>query len=298
MEISIKNKSGVLLKTAKKHCSEDITVRVSGDEKIIPENIKKDIEILGITGTFEGGAGDFTETEDYETCYELSRIILGTENTIPIQQGLLLDLEAGDKNIINSSTVVWKDNINLKNISISNASVASDYSIVFNGSSTFFNSGIPHSQLVNGYTVITRIKPDTWRNYRGIAGLHGGNPGKGLVLWQYVDGDIHCGNIDATIEQRGTSITPQQLPINEWTITVTTYDKQTGMGITYIGSEEVSRSGAYGSLTPLSDLIVGKGFESADRFFDGNMSHFMVYNRALSADEVVKVVNYITSTIE
>lgn len=39
--------------------SEKATARISAEEraKIIPENIKKDVTILGKTGTFEGGGG-------------------------------------------------------------------------------------------------------------------------------------------------------------------------------------------------------------------------------------------------
>ena len=298
MDITIKNKNGIILKTANSHCSEDITVRIDGKENILPENIKKDAEILGIIGTLESGVGDITETEDYETCFELSRVILGEENSNPVQQSLLLNLEANIENVISSSGVTWKDNINLKSISIPNGSISSDYSVLFNGTNTYFDSGIPHSQLVNGYTVITRIKPYTWNNYKGIGGLHGGNPGKGLALWQYVDGTINCGNVDGTIAQIGTILTAEQIPINEWTILITTYDKATGYGISYIGKEEVDRAANYGSLTPLSNLIVGKAFDSPDRYFYGNMSHFMVYNRALSVNEVEQVVDYITSTIE
>lgn len=55
MNITIKNKEGITLKTANKYCEEDINIAVKGEENLLPENIKKDIEILGITGTFEGG---------------------------------------------------------------------------------------------------------------------------------------------------------------------------------------------------------------------------------------------------
>ena len=45
-------------------------------ELLIPENIRKNVKVLGITGTLEGGSGDITETEDYKNCYEITQDIL------------------------------------------------------------------------------------------------------------------------------------------------------------------------------------------------------------------------------
>lgn len=41
--------------------------------KIIPENIKKDVEIFGVVGTHEGGGGG----DYYNTCDNLASLILG-----------------------------------------------------------------------------------------------------------------------------------------------------------------------------------------------------------------------------
>lgn len=57
--IKITNKDGLTLHTAKKYCEEDIAVTVE-NTNLIPENIKKDVEILGVVGTMESGGATIT----------------------------------------------------------------------------------------------------------------------------------------------------------------------------------------------------------------------------------------------
>lgn len=53
MRIKLLNNNEVILKTKDKLCKEDIKVVVD-DTNIKPENIKKDVSILGVAGTYEG----------------------------------------------------------------------------------------------------------------------------------------------------------------------------------------------------------------------------------------------------
>lgn len=236
-------------------------------------------------------AADIVNSLEYDIWVDLTNQILGESPSIPVYKGLLLCLE---NKAMTTST--WIDEINGKTISITNGSVT-DNTMCFNGY-TEFDTGISHSQLVNGYTIITRINPSSWGNYKGIAGLHGGNPGKGLVVLQYENGDIKSGNIDGTISQIGTTIKSNQLPTNTWNIATVTYDKATGYGVAYVNKEEISRSGSYGSLTPFGNLIAGKAYASSERYYRGYMSHFLVYDRALTSEEISEVIDYINKRLE
>lgn len=66
--IKIANKNGLTLHTAKKYCEDDIAVTVE-NTNIIPENIKKNVIILGVTGTYEGSSGVSTKTNVYNDYY-------------------------------------------------------------------------------------------------------------------------------------------------------------------------------------------------------------------------------------
>ena len=59
-DFKITDKSGIKLKTANKYVTEDLAVTLTDDDinNIVAENIKKDITILGVTGTFEGGSSE------------------------------------------------------------------------------------------------------------------------------------------------------------------------------------------------------------------------------------------------
>lgn len=69
IDVEMTNKSGVTLATNGKYCADNIKVTPQNANNIIPENIKKDVEILGITGNAESAdnavadfiAGEFIE---------------------------------------------------------------------------------------------------------------------------------------------------------------------------------------------------------------------------------------------
>lgn len=69
IDVEMTNKSGVTLATNGKYCADNIKVTPQNANNIIPENIKKDVEILGVTGNAESSdnavvnfiAGEFTE---------------------------------------------------------------------------------------------------------------------------------------------------------------------------------------------------------------------------------------------
>jgi hypothetical protein len=75
MKIKLTNKDGVVLKTAQTYCEEDIVVAVENDN-LIPEYVKKGIDILGVVGTFEGD-GEVWEDPSYDTTAESSNIESG-----------------------------------------------------------------------------------------------------------------------------------------------------------------------------------------------------------------------------
>lgn len=255
------------------------------------EKIAKGNNILGIEGTHEGG-GDITETEDYQSCLELSELILTENDYLPVKEGLILDLEAEQENIDTSSGVTWKDPTNLKDISVSNAAVDTDNSIIFNGTNTEFDTGITQESLLTGYTILLRIKPNKWGNHRGVCGIHIETTDglSGIAGLQYVNGVIgfaHAGSGGVKV-----SLTENDLPVNEWSTIIITSDGNNNC-YAYINGELVGTSNNHGILKPYGNLIIGKGHNNADRFFKGNISHCMIYSRPLEEQEVVDINNYI-----
>ena len=58
IDFKIIDKSGIKLKTANKYVTEDLAVTLTDNDinNIVPENIAKNVTILGVAGTFKGGA--------------------------------------------------------------------------------------------------------------------------------------------------------------------------------------------------------------------------------------------------
>ena len=56
-QIKMTSKNGVTLYTGGKYVADDIHVIIDEVENLAAENIVKDVTILGVTGTYEGGSG-------------------------------------------------------------------------------------------------------------------------------------------------------------------------------------------------------------------------------------------------
>lgn len=71
MQFKIKNKNGVTLQTKGKYCRENVVVSLEDYDKIIPENIAKDVTILGVTGAHEGGSSGVDTTDATATASDI-----------------------------------------------------------------------------------------------------------------------------------------------------------------------------------------------------------------------------------
>ena len=106
----------------------------------------------------------------------------------PVTDTLLLNLVGifnGLEGTFSSSITYWRDNMASKNISLKNRTWnTTEKALTFNGTNTYFDTSVAQSVLEKGYTIITRIKPTEWGNWRGLWGLHsGGNWGINGFQW-------------------------------------------------------------------------------------------------------------------
>ena len=76
----ITNKNGIKLKTSNKYVDEDINISINSTN-LVSENIKNGVEILGVTGTFEGGGGAGASiTENIKITGNKDDILVTTEH--------------------------------------------------------------------------------------------------------------------------------------------------------------------------------------------------------------------------
>lgn len=120
--------------------------------KIIPENIKTGVNILGIDGVYEG----VIALEEYDDCLALANNIL---DGVAPYYSLNTD---GLRYSLNTYSTVQNSNI---------------------------DTNITQEMLKSAYTIFITINPTSWSNYRGLFGLHGGND-QGIIGFQYEDGNL------------------------------------------------------------------------------------------------------------
>lgn len=211
---------------------------------------------------------------------------------IPETPLLLLVGSLNNGNKYNSNSNTWKNIVDDTDIPISNAGW-SENSLYFNGANTEFNSEIAHSKLDNGYTIALRIKPLEWKNYRGIFGLHYGN-NTGFNGFQSHDTYIRYGHYN----NGEMTITKDQLSINNWHLIIVKYDNSTHEVKLYIDNKLIGTKTM--DLKPSAyNLIFGRAGDATDasRYFYGNMSHCIIYDRVLNDDEIMNLYDYINFTI-
>lgn len=154
-------------------------------------------------------------------------------------------------------------------------------STTFDGTSTEIDTGVAQSELANGYTILMRINAEEWNNYRGVFGLH--SSAGGIVGLQYENSKIRwLHNSNATI---GVDIAEADLAAGSWHTIGCVYDGGTWMTVYIDGSSHATNTVL---LKPAGNIIIGKAYNSSERFFKGEISNFDIYNRAMEQDEILQ----------
>lgn len=209
-------------------------------------------------------AVDITQLEDYQTCLELSKQILESmceeELKNPVADGLLLE------------------KIETMN---------------FDGVDDVYDTGIAQASLTNGYTILMRVKSTEWVNYRGIFGKHGVG---GICGFQYEKGTIYYRHWQVEGQQGNAfTLTTEQLSLDNWHILAITFSKTEGVK-GYLENTLVGSNENLLDVIPFDNLILGTAYTGSNRFFKGDISHFIVYDRALQETELSSVYEYIVKT--
>ena len=157
MEINITSKNGASLHTANKYCSEDIKVNlqtqdlvvtpsneeqnfsglfdnitVSGDENLIPENIKSGVSIFGVNGTHEGGSNN-----DNNATLDATGITTLTIASMVVSVSGKLDTSSATD--INS---LFNNATKLKNVPLFDTSKVTNMNMMFNN--CYVLETVPH----------------------------------------------------------------------------------------------------------------------------------------------------------
>ena len=159
----------------------------------------------------------------------------------------------------------------------------------FNGTNTKIE--IPDSDaldITSNLTLSARINADSFRNYDGIIVKGVTNAPYGLQVWS--DGSLRFKAKDVNDDgssATGSWLSNTKLNTNEWNDVAVTYD---GSHIRFYINGELDSNVVRTDLTFATNdqpLVIGADLPGNDQYFDGQIDDVKVYNRALSASEIV-----------
>ena len=198
-----------------------------------------------------------------------------------VTNGLVLCLDAGNVKSYVSGSTSWNDLTSNQNVgTLTNGptfNTGSGGSIVFDGVNDYLNLGNPSTLNILNFTVCAWAKSSTFTNYQNIIF-------KGTTTGQY--GIALNSSGDWTI-QPNTGFTGDILSLNTWNFFVGTYN---GTQITAyrngVQKQQYSIAQSYfGSIITVGTDTVNS------RYFNGNIAQVSIYNRALSATEILQNYN-------
>jgi hypothetical protein len=213
-----------------------------------------------------------------------------------VTDGLVLCLNASDRNSYVSGSTTWNDvsgrgnNGTLTNGPTFNS--GNGGSIVFDGTNDYVV--VPESSSVdittNTITFGGWCYPTISNLYQHIVVNTGGgdlNRQYGMWLSQFGTSQIYR-NLNGVVSQNNVNIsTPWQ--VNAWNYIMLVYNGSTIK--IYLNGIQVHNENASGNITQTNSNVFIGGEPSQSYFFNGRIASSQIYNRALSAQEVLQNYN-------
>ena len=187
------------------------------------------------------------------------------------------------------TTTTWADlsgngnDLTLSNFANSSTSGWTEKTLNFDGINDFGTVSSLQQVLSGNVTISTRIYSNKKNNYRGIYGNYKDTSyGVSGILAQYQDGVMRIG-YNGNIVNLNYDLTTNRY------ITLTV---QMGTDIgtkVYINGELVGQEHVDSNLAqPEIEFWIGKSYNLTNRYFEGKMNNFLVYDRILSEAEIKK----------
>ena len=212
-----------------------------------------------------------------------------------VRDGLILYLDSSNSNSYPGSGTNWYDlsgsvnNGTLVNVSYSSSDLGS---MVFNGSNSYVSvlPSLLNSSIINSLTIECWVKAST-ASYTVIGG------GQDNVGTRYIaafnvnvlSSNEYGFDIEAVNGQVRLNSSKDSLQLNVWKHLVGTYNGSVAKF--YINGVLVDTdTGTSGNVVDFDNFIMGKDIVNI-RYFKGDISAYSIYNRELTAQEIVQNFN-------
>jgi hypothetical protein len=242
-------------------------------------------------GLTDGEAAAFyTAVQTYQT--SLGRAV----NTPVYNNGLVLNLDAGNANSYPGTGTTWFDLATSTNGSLVNSPTFNSNQFTFNGTNQFVNFGNTNNIGTDSVTLIAWIKTTGNQDYAGIIGkafygdrlgrfsLHTRSGGKlGIITQNTSTGDLQITEVIST----------QNINTGNWVFVVAVIDRSYGNKL-YIngvldGVSTRDTSGVNWSTT--ENFTIGYYNGNTGGYFNGSISNAFMYRRVLTDNEIINLYN-------
>jgi len=223
-----------------------------------------------------------------------------------VTSGLVLCLDAADKNSYLGSGTSWRDlSGNNYTGTLTNGPTfngANGGNIFFDGTDDFVSVG--NIGVITSFTVLVWCYPTSVNSFRNILDCNfnynatTGNIGPRLEMNSFTQLTWVYSNITNSNDSfySHTVLNNGGFNANSWYCIGITYNSSGNTSTTYYNGYDtgISRSSngtPTGFVGTMSNVILGKGFSLDNRLYAGRISNTLIYNRALSATEVLQNYN-------
>lgn len=220
-----------------------------------------------------------------------------------VTDGLVLSLDASDRNSYVSGSATWRDLAGTNNGTLTNgptfSSAGNASSIVFDGVDDYSSQtyrGLPNGLTLNSWIKTTSSK--STKNYDGNASnnIIGDTTGTVWIGFGVTNGKVNYNNAKKTGEW-STSQYYSTASVNDgsWKYITVTHDKTTELVNLYINGildsiYNNSSTGIYDQWSYTAFNTLCRGYLNSD-YFNGTIGIVQIYNRTLTPTEILQNYN-------
>ena len=224
-----------------------------------------------------------------------------TYNNRIVTDGLVLCLDAASKRSYPGTGTAWSDLAGNNNGTLTNGpTFSSDNGGSFTFDGTNDNLTIPIIQSLPDGTEDRTIqfwtKDNSTSDYGVLAEITGygrDSAGAGRLFMCSVGGSSFANRKMVVWTHSRNAISPFYLIRNEWTNFAVTVSPGTTYPLIRIYKNAVASTGSEHNINTINDVPYAIAGRQSFSYYNGNVSHLTVYNRALSADEIRR--NYLST---
>ena len=206
-----------------------------------------------------------------------------------VTDGLVLYLDAANPLSYANGSTKWKDlSRGRNNGTLVNGVNHTNGQFSFDGTNQYIEFGqVPSLQFTGDFSATCWFKKDTSQSFKGLFGNANYRAG-GFHVALFSNNFYFTINNDTT--EQGTGFSSQHvLADNQWYYGVGTFSN--GTMTTYVNGEVTNSRSSVTMTESINPFRVGTSPQGGWNFLDGSIAMAAVYNRALSASEVLQNYN-------